>query len=111
MEISKELILVLLPTLEKRHVLNRIFVEGISEIIHTFFERSTEYLVNDMKKHIIEYFMMNDFFKCSKLTLKYWTTIIDLTSDISDLMSSLMYSSQGIGDMFTDLFTSKASET
>ena len=38
-------------------------------------------------------------------------TIIDLTSDNSSLMTDLLITPQGLGGLFTDMFTSRESDT
>jgi hypothetical protein len=61
-------------------------------------------IVQEMKKTIIDYYNMNDFFKCTKATLKYWTIIVDRTSDKSELMNELVLEKgffAGFGEMFT----------
>lgn len=34
--------------------------------------------------------MRNEFFKCTKITLKYWTNIVNFTSDKGELLVELL---------------------
>lgn len=60
-----------------------------------------------MRKNIIQIYMGNDFFKCTKNTLTYWKFIIDCCTENYDLLGELL-SRQGL---FEGLFTRKAEST
>jgi len=71
---------------------NQPFLECASELLYSQLDTARSFLIKDFKKNILDIFNGNDFFKCTKQTLKYWSKIIDwvLSNDKSDLFSEFL---------------------
>jgi len=89
---TKEFMVIVFPLIENKSPENRHFAECASELLYYQLEDSRSFLVKDYKKNILDIFNGDDFFKCSKQTLKYWSKIIDwvVTMDRGDLFSEFM---------------------
>jgi len=88
----KDFMEIIFPLMENKAPENQPFLECASELLYTQLESSRSFLVKEYKKNILDIFNGNDFFKCTKQTLKYWSKIIDwvVTMDKSDLFSEFL---------------------
>lgn len=88
----KEFMEVIFPIMEDKRPENQPFLELASELLYSQLESSRSFLIKDYKKNILDIFDGNDFFKCTKQTLKYWSKIIDwvITMDRTDLFSEFL---------------------
>lgn len=54
-----------------------IFAECASEVLHRLLEEARVYFIKPLRASIFRIFDKDDFFICSKNTLRYWAQIID----------------------------------
>jgi len=64
-------------------------LECASELLYAQLDASRSFLIKEYKTNILHIFDTNDFFKCTKQTLKYWSKIIDwvVSMDKGDLFT------------------------
>jgi hypothetical protein len=89
---TKDFMEVIFPVMENKAIENQPFLECASELLYSQLDTARSFLIKDFKKNILDIFNGNDFFKCTKQTLKYWSKIIDwvLSNDKSDLFSEFL---------------------
>ncbi|KRW99885.1 hypothetical protein PPERSA_12561 [Pseudocohnilembus persalinus] len=105
-QIVKDFLVAIMPLIDDRNPQNKYLTESACEFLHSLLTISRDTLINDLKKSVSDIFMKNEFFKCTKLTLRYWTDIINMTIEKGDILADLLQNN----NVFTKLFTFSSSE-
>ena len=64
------------PLLMTRNSENEIYVEFSTSLVWTLLKKSQRLLANQFRKQIFEIFDSDEFFKCSRNSLRNWSKII-----------------------------------
>ncbi|CAD8058712.1 unnamed protein product [Paramecium sonneborni] len=107
-ENTKEFMTLIFPLIEDRE--NQIIVESASELLHSILKLSKDQLSQIFLNDILNIFNKQDFFKCTGRCLKFWTEIINIISDKTDLLTEQLGNNSKIFQGFTGLFQSKSAE-
>mmetsp|Transcript_26438 Transcript_26438/g.23380 ORF Transcript_26438/g.23380 Transcript_26438/m.23380 type:complete len:282 (+) Transcript_26438:2458-3303(+) len=103
---TQEFMEIIFPMMENKADENQLFLQASSELLHYQLDTSRSFLIKDYKAHVYNIFNQNEFFKCSKITLKYWSNIVNwvVSMDKTDVFSEFL---QGVS-AFSYLFNKDA---
>ncbi|CAD8052257.1 unnamed protein product [Paramecium primaurelia] len=107
-ENTKEFMTLIFPLIEDKD--NQIIVESASELLHSILKLSKDQLSQLFLNDILNIFNKQEFFKCTGRCLKFWTEIIDIISEKTDLLTEQLGNNSKILQGFTGLFQSKSAE-
>jgi len=99
---TKDFMDVVFPVMENKQPENQPYTECASELLEKLVGGSNTIVIKDFKKNILDIFDANDFFKCTRKSIRHWSKIIDavMTNDKGDLFTEFLTKVASFGIIF-----------